>query len=97
MLFRDREKAVPNHLAAVKKWVRELLDVPEESTVMVAELACHEEGCPPVETVIAALGEDRPPHQWKIHKRVAEVQREDIARLQPLGRAATLREWRCPD
>ncbi len=97
MLFGERGKAVPGKAAVVKGWVRELLAVPDEATVMVAELACHEDGCPPIETVIAALAGNQPARQWKLHKTVAEVTREDIAGLPPLANEPSLREWRCPD
>jgi hypothetical protein len=72
--------------AALKAAVRETLQLPEETTVMLSELRCAESGCAPVETVIAALtaGATR---QFKIPKPLAEVTRADIQRLsQEFGR-----------
>ncbi len=69
----DRRQAT----RALKQLARELLDLDDETTVMVTELQCSEPGCPPIETVIAVLrvGERE---QIKIHKPLAEVTRDDV-------------------
>jgi hypothetical protein len=46
-------------------------------TVMVAEVECREEGCPPVETVISFL-EKANPQKVKVEKRVAAVTETDV-------------------
>ena len=107
MLFGNRAKPSREQIAAVKRWAAELLPIAPEASLMVTELACHEEGCPPVETVIAALAAGLVPRQWKLHKSIAEVTREDVLAL---ANSATnhrdldchaerrgLRGWRCPD
>ncbi len=48
---------------------------------MVAELECHEEGCPPVETVIAVLEGPGQTRQWKLHQPIESVTRDDVAGL----------------
>lgn len=40
---------------------------------MVTELRCREEGCPPLETVIAVIGADRQKRIYKIHKPITEI------------------------
>ena len=40
------------------------LSLPDGAMVTVTELACLEEGCPPVETVVALLRPDAPPLQF---------------------------------
>jgi len=70
----------PAAVGRVKGFVTELWGLGEDETVMVAELRCSEPGCPPVETSISALGESGT-RQRKVHKPVAEVTREDVARL----------------
>jgi hypothetical protein len=104
MLFGDRAKPSREQIAAVKRWAAELLPVEPEASLMVTELACYEQGCPPVETVIAALAAGVEPRQWKLHKPIAEVTREDVQALadgatnhDDLDCHAELRGWRCPD
>ena len=48
--------AAPGRGAEVKEWVSKHLDLGEDDLVSVAELACHEPGCPPVETVVTVRG-----------------------------------------
>jgi len=69
-------KRDPSDTARVKALVRDLIDDPD-LTVMVTELDCTEPGCPPIETVIALLG-DGVTVQYKIHKPVAEVSVDDV-------------------
>lgn len=57
----------------LKAMVRQLLQLGEDDTVMVTELACNEPGCPPRETVIAVLAEGKPTRQWKFHQAAADV------------------------
>jgi hypothetical protein len=62
--------------------VAEFVDT-EHVTVLIAELACTEPGCPPIETVIALLSEDGKT-QHKVHKPVDEVTLDDVrAALDP--------------
>jgi hypothetical protein len=81
MLLSDRPRRDPQQVAAIKRWAVELLGIPADSSLLVTELECHEEGCPPLETVVAVLAEGEPPRQWKLHKPVAEVTREDLETL----------------
>lgn len=64
----------------IKALVRDHLGLDAETTVMVSELRCHEDGCPDVETVVAVLsgGETT---SWKITKPMAEVGSGDIEAL----------------
>lgn len=77
----DRPRRDPQQVATVKRWAIELLDVPAEASLLVTELECREPGCPPLETVIAILREGQPPLQWTLHKPIATVSRDDVARL----------------
>jgi hypothetical protein len=54
----------PAHTAAIRRWTREYLRLPQDSTVTVNELACRDPGCPLVETVIAVFEEGRT-CKWK--------------------------------
>ena len=62
----------------VRRWVEEQLGLDEPITVLVTELACHEPGCPPIETVIALLGA-RGSKTWKIPCPAAELAAADVA------------------
>jgi len=92
-----RTKRSPEQIAALKSWATELLSIPADATLTVAELECHEKGCPPIETVIAALVQGASPRQWKLHKSLPEVTRDDIVALAERSRNPQIREWRCPD
>jgi hypothetical protein len=80
-LFATSAPGKPEHTSRIKEQVAALLAVSEDTTVMVTELACREEGCPPVETVIAVFQPNASKVQFKLHKAVAEVTEDDLARL----------------
>jgi hypothetical protein len=62
----------------VKALVEQILGVGvDELRILVTELQCSEPGCPPVETVVALLG-DGSTTQYKIHKPTAEIDRSDL-------------------
>ena len=71
----------PQQLVEVKSWVSEAFDLSEDVSVMITQLQCTEEGCPPIETVIAIMDTPGKPRQYKIHKPLAEVNQTDIVRL----------------
>lgn len=53
----------------------------EEDSVVVTELACAEEGCPPLETVVLIAAAGRPTVQHKLHLPAADVRRDDLLAL----------------
>ena len=65
----------------IKKVLREALTLSDDVTVTVAELACLEEDCAPVETVIGLLRPDAPQLQAKVHKSMDAVDAEDLAQI----------------
>ena len=62
----------------VKTWVREHLDLAEDDLLTVAELACHEPDCPPVETVVTLHGSNGLRKTWRLHKPLAEIDEGDV-------------------
>ena len=54
-LFGKNQKKEVDSIIKIKNWVRETFKLTEYETVLVTELKCYEEGCPPVETVIVVL------------------------------------------
>ena len=65
----------------IKKALREALRLSDDMTVTVTELACLEEGCPPVETAIGVLRPDAPQLQCKLHKPMDDVDAEDLVQV----------------
>mmetsp|Transcript_14740 Transcript_14740/g.43252 ORF Transcript_14740/g.43252 Transcript_14740/m.43252 type:complete len:103 (-) Transcript_14740:196-504(-) len=67
-----------SQIARVRDLVEALLP-PEfdDVAVMVNQIECKEEGCPPIETIISLLVE-RNPKKFKVFKPVAEVTDEDV-------------------
>ncbi len=63
----------------IKRWTRELMDLPEDTPITVAELACREDGCPDIETVIGVLEPDKPIATIRVHATMTEVTKADIA------------------
>jgi len=62
----------------IKAWARELFAVPADASVRVAQLACREPGCPPLETVVLVSVADAPTVHHKFHKPAADVTRADL-------------------
>ncbi|MCG8359206.1 MAG: hypothetical protein MI920_26885 [Kiloniellales bacterium] len=71
-------RTAPGRASEVKAWVSEQLALGEDDLVTVAELACHEPGCPPFETVLTVHGPDSHRRTWHIHKPLSEVDIADI-------------------
>jgi len=65
-------------LRRVKDWTRERFRLPEDTAVLVTEIACGLPGCPPLETVVAFWTEGDRRHQFKVFKPVAEVVEDDL-------------------
>ena len=65
----------------IKRILRETLDLSDDATITLTELACLEEDCPPVETVFGLLQPDAPQLQHKIHKPVDAVDSDDLIQV----------------
>ena len=65
----------------IKEALRAALSLPDGTTVTVTELACLEEGCARIETVVALLRPDAPPLQHKLHKPTDAVDAEDLVQV----------------
>lgn len=62
----------------IKETLRAALSLSSEDTVTVSELACLEEGCAPVETVVGLLSPGVPSRQHKLYKPASQVDAEDL-------------------
>jgi nitrate reductase delta subunit len=71
-----RDSAHLQALDRVRESVRERFAL-GDGAILVAEVACAVQGCPPIETVIAFWSEERR-HHFKVFKPVAEVTADDL-------------------
>ena len=78
-------RAPSGRAGMVKGWVTEWLGLMDVDLVTVAELACHEPGCPPVETVVSVHKADGGRRDWRIHKPLADIKEADIQRAMADG------------
>lgn len=78
----DRKRSDAAAVRRVKALVAARLDLPDTTTLAVAELRCHEPGCPPVETVVTARGTNGRIRDWFLHKPLAEIVAADVERLE---------------
>ncbi len=65
----------------IKRALHTALALSEEATITVAQLACLEEGCAPLETVIGLLRPGAPQLQYKVHKETDALGIEDLAEV----------------
>ena len=78
----DRNRPDAEAVRRVKALVTERFDLPETTTLAVAELRCHEPGCPPVETVVTARDADGRIRDWRIAKPLSEIAASDVQTLE---------------
>ena len=65
----------------IKELISEGFGLPKTTTLAVAELRCHEPGCPPIETVITAPHTDGAVQDWRIVKPINDITSEDVESL----------------
>lgn len=75
--FIKKDERHRDALQRVREWTRGRFALPEQSSVVVSELACALPGCPPLETVVAFWIDDTR-HHFKVFKPVAQVREEDL-------------------
>lgn len=74
----DPSRPDPKAVRRIKMLIAERFDLPESTTLAVAELRCYEPDCPPVETVITARQADGSMRDWRVAKPLNDVERADI-------------------
>ena len=79
MLFGNASKKPSLELVRrIKLTLHEALDLPEEAIITVTQLACLEEDCEPLETVIGLHRPSAPQLQYKLNKATDLVGAEDL-------------------
>ncbi|MEM7067762.1 MAG: nitrate reductase [Pseudomonadota bacterium] len=64
--------------AEIKGWAREALNIEANTPITVAELACRDEDCPDIETVIGVLEPGRTMTTLRVHVPMKDVQKGDV-------------------
>jgi hypothetical protein len=83
-MFELGRRAKSEQSTRIKDWMKQVFLLGDETTLLVSELRCGEPGCPPVETVIAALNGGKRNATYKIPKKIGAVEFDDIAALTAL-------------
>ena len=81
LIGQNRRKPNLDKIRHLKQVLRDALDLPEEATITLTELACMEQDCPPVETVFGLLRPELPQLQHKVHKTTEEVDADDLLEI----------------
>ena len=85
----ERKKIDGSSIRNIKELITNQFKLSENTTLAVAELRCHDPGCPPEETVITARYEDGSIKNWKIGKPINEIKQKDIENLKDQLERAT--------
>ncbi|EFL27437.1 hypothetical protein SSOG_07151 [Streptomyces himastatinicus ATCC 53653] len=62
----------------LRRTIRRLLGLDDDTAVVVRQLACTEPGCPPLETVIAVLPMNGRARRWTLHTTAEEITEDDL-------------------
>jgi len=65
----------------IKRSLHEALGLSDDDLITVTQLACFEEDCAPLETVIGLLRPSRPQLQHKVHKETDAVEAADLVEV----------------
>lgn len=74
-----RESAGADAAAQVKRQVRELLGLPENTVIAVNEILCADPACPGTETVILVMKPGEKTRAFKVQMGLAELTPEALA------------------
>ena len=77
----NKKIAKPENIRYLKEIISKKLKLPETTIISIAELSCHEPGCPPKETVVTTNAIDGTSKTWKIEKPIDEINGFDIEKF----------------
>lgn len=72
-------RALPEKTRQIKVWVREFFALDETVVVSITELACRDEDCPDVETVVGIMRPGEKIETIRVHIPIAEVTKQALA------------------
>ena len=78
LLSQSRPKPNLDQIRMIKASLRQALELSEGDTITVTELACLEEDCAPLETVIGLVRDGHPLMLHKIHKQTNYLDTNDL-------------------
>ena len=82
MLIGSRStKANLEVIRRIKRTLSEGLSLPEDAVITVTQIACLEEACAPLETVIGLLRPSEAQLQYKVHKATEAIDPEDLIKV----------------
>jgi hypothetical protein len=82
-LLARRPRPSAESVARLKGWIADLMSLGDKDHVAVAELACHDPGCPDLETVVTVSLADGRRFVLRFPSAVAAVSEADVALLRP--------------
>ena len=82
-LFSRRPRPDAEAVAYLKGRIAALMSLGERDHIAIAELACHEPGCPDLETIVTVTLADRRRFVLRFPSAVAAVTETDVALLGP--------------
>jgi hypothetical protein len=62
----------------VQLWTRQRFALPQDAPVLVSQLACSNENCPPIQTVVAFWTESGDRHHFNLPKPIESIAQIDI-------------------
>ena len=77
----NKKKVNPKNIRYLKEIISKKLKLTETTIISIAELSCHEPGCPPKETVVTTNAIDGTSKTWKIEKPIDEIDSFDIEKF----------------
>ena len=63
----------PYTLEQIRYWMRQNFNFPKDVPIVIKEVPCVKEKCPPIETSIMALEKNAPPRAFKVQKPINEI------------------------
>ncbi len=81
LIGKSRPKPDLQQIRYIKAALHQALKLAEDDTITISELACLEEGCAPIETVLGLLRVDEPQVQHKLHKPMNSIDANDLTEV----------------
>ena len=71
----------PYALDQIRYWMRQNFNFPPEVPIVIKEVPCVKDKCPPIETSIMAIEKNAPPRAFKVQKPINEITFDHIYNL----------------
>jgi len=71
----------PYTLEQIRYWMRQNFNFPKDVPILIKEVPCVKDKCPPIETSIMAMEKNAPPRAFKVQKPINEITFDHIYNL----------------